>query len=123
MILVVDDNEIILEMVGNILRTEGYEFDSAEDSDEAIDKSEKNQYDLILLDLLMPGKSGLEISKAIRRGTGKSRSSYIIALTGALMQVSMQDILDAGINEVTMKPVGYEELKGIVSQHVKVKGG
>jgi DNA-binding response OmpR family regulator len=65
-ILVVDDEVDLAEAIGRGLRREGYAVDLAFDGEEALDKAAVNTYDVICLDLTMPGLDGLEVCQRLR---------------------------------------------------------
>lgn len=65
-ILVVDDEARIRRLLKMYLERENYKIEEAENGDEAIDKALGNDYDLILLDLMMPGTDGIEVCRQVR---------------------------------------------------------
>jgi len=66
-ILVLDDESDILESVKAVLEREGYEVDTAQSGKECIEKSKKKKHDLIMIDIYMPGMSGIQVHKALRK--------------------------------------------------------
>jgi len=88
-ILIVDDERAIVEMVATVLRKEGFSsIDTASSGEDALALCERKRYDLVLLDIMMPGASGLEICPFIRRTTDApilfltARSSDFDVLSG-----------------------------------------
>jgi two-component system response regulator ResD len=77
-ILVVDDEARIRRLLKMYLERENYKIEEAENGDEAIDKALGNEYDLILLDLMMPGTDGIEVCRQVR----DKKATPIIMLTG-----------------------------------------
>ena len=69
-ILVVDDEEDILELLRFNLSREGYKISTAETGEEALKKAEKNNPDLIVLDLMLPGIDGLEVTRRLKANPG-----------------------------------------------------
>ncbi len=65
-ILVVDDEFILRDLMRTILEEEGYRVITASDGEEALTKADNELPDLIILDLMMPGKSGLEVCKILK---------------------------------------------------------
>ena len=65
-ILVVDDEERIRRLLKMYLEREKYLIEEAEDGNEALEKAFANDYDVILLDLMMPGKDGIEVCRELR---------------------------------------------------------
>ncbi|MCK4338032.1 MAG: response regulator, partial [Candidatus Aminicenantes bacterium] len=60
---VIDDEPIIHEVLGELLTSEGYNVDSSANGEEALEKHTSKEYDLVLLDLLMPGMNGIDVLK------------------------------------------------------------
>src|ERR1044071_7151327 len=79
-ILVADDEPDILEIISFNLKKEGYEVFTAKNGDEAIDKANVFLPDLIILDVMMPKKNGMEVCQILRSNT-KFRETLIIFLT------------------------------------------
>ena len=77
-ILIADDEPDILEIIQFNLQNEGYEVITAKNGDEAIEAAKKNQPALIILDIMMPGKNGIEVCNILRMQpplSGKSKRS------------------------------------------------
>lgn len=106
--LVVEDNPLNMELVLEILDTQGFTADKAEDGEEAIKKTEKEVYDLILMDIALPGMDGVEATKII-----KSRSGYknvpVVALTAFAMKGDKERLLGAGFDDYIAKPLDVSE--------------
>src|SRR5262247_2830079 len=66
-VLIIDDEEEIRESIELLLATEGLTTDTAATGEEGIRKIEENHYDVALLDLMLPGKSGMEVQRDIKR--------------------------------------------------------
>jgi two-component system sensor histidine kinase EvgS len=96
-----------------ILRLEhqGHQVHWVKNGDAVIEEYQRNNYDLILMDLLMPEKTGIEATKVIRE-LEKSSAEHIpiIALTAGVMGEKLQQCLDAGIDDIVEKPVNFEYL-------------
>jgi DNA-binding response OmpR family regulator len=78
-ILVIDDDEIMNSMIVQLLSEAGYEVESAQDGNRGLRLWEAKSYDLIITDIVMPEKEGLETILAIRR---KSKTVPIVAISG-----------------------------------------
>lgn len=111
-ILVVDDTPINLEIATAILEDEGMETDTASDGIEALKKVTEQQYDLILLDCLMPNMDGFDTARAIRLHEQKDSKSPvpIIALTASALKETQEKCLDAGMDDFASKPVDSSKL-------------
>ncbi len=101
-ILIVDDEKELRETSAELLRMEGYEVVCAADGDDAQAKSGDKNFDLALIDLVLPGRmNGLDIISDLR---SKSSNTYIIAFTGFSGQNFSQKAIKAGANEFVTKP-------------------
>ena len=106
-ILYTDDDASIRTAVRGEIIGAGYELDEAGDGAEAIRKLEKNNYDLLLLDINMPGKSGLDVLRFIKE---KKLSCRIIMLSGRLGFSVATETLKLGADEYITKPFSVEFL-------------
>jgi CheY-like chemotaxis protein len=113
-ILVVDDDELVLSALGELLKPEGYEVETVLRAAEAIDRLDKNGYDLILLDIIMPEMDGFELCRRIREKENY-RETPIVFLTAKSRQEDKEAGLEAGANLFLSKPISPEKLLGIVS--------
>ncbi len=105
-ILVIEDEENINRMLCDLLRHNGYVPEAAYSGTEAIMLFSGKAYDLILLDLMIPGKSGLEVLDEVR----KTSSIPVIALTAVSEKESTVTLLKAGANDYLTKPFDNDEL-------------
>jgi two-component system, OmpR family, KDP operon response regulator KdpE len=105
-ILVVDDEPQIRRVLRATLTGHGYEFYEARTGEEALDAIRANRFDLVLLDVNMPGMGGLETCRAIRSGSEVS----IIMLTVRDSEQDKVAALDAGADDYITKPFSTPEL-------------
>lgn len=106
-ILVVEDDRKVASFLAKGLREEGYAVDVANDGDEGLLKAKLHEYDLLLLDVMLPGTSGIETVRELR----VRESSVGILLLSA--RDSREDIvlgLDAGADDYLTKPFALDEL-------------
>lgn len=108
-LLLVEDNEINRMVVKELLATNGIMVDCAEDGLVALEKINKNQYDIILMDMQMPIMDGIEATRLIRQ-LENYQSTPIIALTGNAFNEDRQLCMQAGMNDFLSKPVLPESL-------------
>ncbi|MBD2611376.1 MAG: hybrid sensor histidine kinase/response regulator [Nostoc sp. ZfuVER08] len=119
-ILAVDDTRDNLILVQTILESEGYEVDLASDGITALRKIEQSPPDLILLDVMMPGMDGYEVTRRIRNN--RAISSYIpILLITAFHESSVVEGLDAGADDFIRKPFDTDELLARVRSLLRLK--
>ncbi|MEH2086437.1 hybrid sensor histidine kinase/response regulator [Nostoc sp.] len=118
-ILAVDDTQDNLILVQAILESEGYEIDLASDGIKALRKIEQSPPDLVLLDVMMPGIDGYEVTRRIRNNPA---ISYIpILLITAFHQSSVVEGLDAGADDFIRKPFDTDELLARVRSLLRLK--
>jgi len=106
--LVVEDNKLNLELVLEILDSMGFEARGVEDGKEALNVIEKNHYDLILMDIELPGMNGIEARDKIKR-----KPSYeqvpVIALTAYAMKGDKERLIASGFDDYMAKPLDVAE--------------
>ncbi|NRG44233.1 response regulator transcription factor [Bacillus sp. CRN 9] len=105
-VLVVDDEERIRRLLKMYLEREDYMIEEAEDGETALVKALENEYDVILLDLMMPGKDGIEVCKEIREKKG----TPIIMLTAKGEEVNRVQGFEAGTDDYIVKPFSPREV-------------
>ncbi|WP_407317006.1 MtrAB system response regulator MtrA [Isoptericola halotolerans] len=105
-VLVVDDDTALAEMIGIVLESEGLELSFCSDGDAAIGMFRSTQPDLVLLDLMLPGKDGIEIAREIRAESGVP----IIMLTAKTDTVDVVLGLESGADDYVTKPFKPKEL-------------
>lgn len=108
-ILVVDDESDLVELVSYNLRKEGFIVDSAFDGDTALLKTRKGRYDLIVLDLLLPGIQGIELCRILRKDP-KTTDIPIIMLTAKGEEIDKILGLEMGADDYMTKPFSPREL-------------
>ncbi|MFP5347135.1 MAG: MtrAB system response regulator MtrA [Actinomycetes bacterium] len=105
-VLVVDDDTALSEMIGIVLRGEGFEPVFCADGDEAFDVFRATRPDLVLLDLMLPGKDGIEVCRQIRAESGVP----IVMLTAKSDTVDIVLGLESGADDYVPKPFKPKEL-------------
>ena len=105
-ILVVDDDTALSEMIGIVLRTEGFEPHFCEDGGTAVDAFRSAKPDLVLLDLMLPGLSGIDVCARIREESGVP----IIMLTAKSDTADVVKGLESGADDYVVKPFNPKEL-------------
>lgn len=114
-ILVVDDERPIAEILQYSLEKEGYEVICAFDGEEAITKSLEEEPDLILLDIMLPKKDGMEVCRSIR----KTKDIPIIMLTAKDSEVDKVLGLELGADDYVTKPFSTRELLARVKANLR----
>ena len=97
-ILIADDEPDILEIVGYNLQKEGYEVHTAKNGDEAVDLAKKIKPDLLILDIMMPKKTGIQVCEILRAQT-EFKETLIIFLTAMSDEASQITGLEIGADD------------------------
>jgi len=119
-ILVVDDNAVNRRLCELMLRRLGYGPESAVDGQEALERQQILDPDLILMDVQMPRLDGLEATRRIRAATGRPQRPWIVAVTAFSSAEERQAALQAGMNDVLAKPLKAEALQAsLVAAHAR----
>ena len=105
-VLVVDDDPAIAEMLGIVLRAEGFEPVFCGDGDSAVGIFRDSKPDLVLLDLMLPGRDGIEVCRAIRAESG----TPIVMLTAKVDTLDVVHGLESGADDYVVKPFKAKEL-------------
>ena len=117
-ILVVDDEKIVRESLFHWFEDEGYFVDTAENALDALKQFDKGKYDLILLDMKMPGMSGLELLSKLKE---IDKDTVVILITAfASVPTAIQALKDGAYDYVT-KPVDPDELNNLVKNAIEQK--
>jgi len=115
--LLVEDEKSFARYLELELVNEGYEVDIASEGQSAIDKALECEYDMILLDVMLPGISGIEICRRIR----ESKDVPIIMLSARSEVPDIVAGLDSGANDYLVKPFAIEELFARIRVHLRTK--
>ena len=116
-ILVVDDSRTALFMVTTILRKERYELVTANDGEQALEMAVAEQPDLILMDVIMPRKTGFEACRELKRREDTKGIPVILVTTrgeGENVEAGFQ----SGCNDYVTKPINAQELLTKVRDHM-----
>ncbi|MBU8879157.1 response regulator transcription factor [Bacillus sp. FJAT-29790] len=105
-ILVVDDEERIRRLLKMYLERENYIIEEAEDGNEALAKALAHDYDVILLDLMMPGKDGIEVCRELR----EMKATPVIMLTAKGEEVNRVQGFEVGTDDYIVKPFSPREV-------------
>ena len=107
--MIADDEPDILEILQFNLQSEGYEVITAKNGDEAIELAKKNSPDLIILDIMMPGKNGIEVCNILRM-LPAFKDTLIIFLTALSDEGSEIQGLETGADDYLTKPISPKVL-------------
>lgn len=117
-ILIAEDDEMNRALMQDILEGMGCLFEFAVDGEEAVEKYKKGDFDLILMDIRMPKKDGIQTTKEIR--AMQKKRIPIIALTASLMDQEKESCVKAGIDDFVPKPIIIKNLRTKMGQLLKI---
>jgi len=109
-ILVVEDHLVNRRLVTSILKRSGHTFDTVGNGFEAVAAVRRNRYDVVLMDMHMPGMDGLCAARLIRKFPGPERDVPIVALTANAMPHHRDSVFESGFDEFLTKPLNPREL-------------
>jgi len=120
-VLLIEDNRDIAEMVGSYLEMRGYELDYAADGVTGLHLAVVNDYDAIVLDLMLPGMDGLSVCRKLREEA--RRDTPLLMLTARDTQQDKISGLDAGADDYLVKPFDIRELEARLRALVRRRRG
>ena len=113
-ILIAEDNPQNMRLVEMTLRNRDYTLLRATDGREALDIARRELPDLIIMDIRLPGISGLEVTRKIRENPATSRIP-IIGMTAYAMKGDREKLMEAGCDAYLSKPINTRELPGVIT--------
>lgn len=113
-VLVVEDDADLSEMTVELLTLFGHTVESATDGPGALDAATKGDFDVVLLDLSLPGFSGLEVARLLRATPGGAKP-YIVAMSGYSREEDMARAIEAGCDAYLVKPVEFDRLQALLT--------
>ncbi len=117
-ILVADDEKDLARAIGMILKYSNYEVDIVENGKQALEKAKENNYDAMILDIMMPEMDGIQALKEMRKNHIKTP---ILFLTAKSQVDDKVEGLDAGANDYLTKPFDQKELLARVRALMRIK--
>jgi CheY-like chemotaxis protein len=115
-VLVVEDDPLNMELVCEILRSNGFTVHEASNGKEAIEKTGKESYDLIVMDIMMPGIDGIETTRIIKSKAGYEKTP-VIALTAYAMKGDRERLIEVGFDDYIPKPIDIPEFMRIIGKY------
>lgn len=120
-VLVVDDNQDVRDLVVHILSADGFHVYSAADGHHALAILNSNHIDLVLLDVMMPGISGIDVLKEIRTGSNKKiRDIPVMMITAKATTEDIDQALAWGATSYVVKPFRGTTIRGKVRTILKL---
>ena len=109
-ILLIEDNEMNRQVVRDMLAVAGLQIDEASNGPEGLRMLQQTRYDLLLVDLRMPGMSGFDVIREVRSGRNETTGAAIIVISGEYGPRLRCDCLEAGAADLLTKPLAMQDL-------------
>lgn len=119
-ILVVDDHPTNLKLACDVLESEGYDVERAADAEEALAIVQHNAFDLILMDVALPGMDGLTLTRMLKADPA-TQHIPIVALTAFAMKGDDRKAMEAGCDGYISKPINTRKLSEQVAEVLQYK--
>lgn len=117
-VLIAEDSSVIQNLTKKILQMQQYEITSVKNGEQVLSKLEKEDFNVILMDINMPVMDGMECARSIRSlKDEKKKDIPIIAITGNARNYSIEDFKEVGINEYLPKPLNFDDLVEMVKKY------
>ena len=117
-LLIVDDNQMNLKVAVGLLKRSGIKVDTALSGMECIRMVEHKQYDIILMDHMMPEMDGVETMKALKKSGSLSVNTKIIAMTANAIAGAKEQYLAEGFDDYLSKPIAVDELEKTLAEYL-----
>ena len=108
LILIVEDNEKNMKLVRDVLQVKGYSTVEAGTAEEGIKFTAEHKFDLILMDIQLPGMNGID-ALGVLRADPATATIPVIAVTASVMQQDKKQIMEAGFDAYIGKPINLKE--------------
>ena len=115
-ILVVDDEAIVRESIRDWLREAGYLAEMVETGEEALDQISKKDFSIMVLDYRLPGKSGVDVLREVKRTKPQIKCIMITAFPSAKLTAELAQV--GGLDDFLIKPVMMEQLEKIIKERL-----
>jgi len=120
-ILVVDDDPQVFKIISRLLDTEKYDVEPASDGPEALRKIQQNRPELLVLDLMMPGMSGIEVCQKVK-DSPSTKSIMILVLSAKDAQVDRRKCFEMGADDFETKPFHIATLARKIDRMFEKRG-
>ncbi|MGH7693255.1 MAG: response regulator, partial [Candidatus Dormibacteria bacterium] len=120
-ILVIEDNPSSLELSTLVLRGQGFKVDTATDGQQGLQKAKAEPYDLILMDIQLPGIDGLTVTRLLKADP-RTAQTPIVALSARAMVGDEKEALEAGCSGYITKPIEVKNFVSTVTEYLEAQG-
>ncbi len=121
-ILIVDDEGLVIRSLDRLLKKDGYQIIAVATADEAVSEIKKSNFDLIITDIRMPGKNGVQMIQEVRSLLVAENRKKIpeIVITGYADEETSNEMEKLGVAEYIYKPFDIRQFLELVRKHVKM---
>ncbi len=119
-LLAVDDTESNRLLLRELIAGPGIEVSLADSGEEALALAREQAFDLVLMDIRMPGMDGVAATRALRRLGGSWRNTPVVAVTAHVLEEERRRLLASGLDDVLVKPVDAGKLRDALHRHLAV---
>lgn len=120
-ILITEDHLVNCKVIVQMLRGFGYEADMVHSGGDAVEAARKHAYDLVLMDIRMPGMDGLEATRRIIANAAGGQRPRIVAMSASVMKDDMDAAAAAGVDDYVAKPFTVEDLRSLLETTADLK--
>src|SRR4051812_42915035 len=120
-VLLAEDLKMNQILMTAILKRAGHQVDVAENGEVAVEAVQREDYDLVLMDVQMPVMDGLEATRRIRALGGKVANTPVVALTASVLERDVEACRAAGMDDFVAKPIDADALLAAVERWVRPK--
>jgi len=117
-LLAVDDNDANRRLLGELLAGPGLEVTLASSGEQALALGHRQHFDLVLMDIRMPGMDGIAASRALRRLDEAWGRTPIVAVTAHALEEERRRLLASGLDDVLIKPLDADDLAALLARHL-----
>lgn len=117
-VLVAEDSSVIQNLTKKILQFQNFDIVAVKNGKQVLEMMEKEEFDIILLDINMPLMDGMECAKQVRSLDDPKKANVpIIAITGNAKNYTLEEFKNVGINEYLQKPLNFDTLVNLVKKY------
>jgi two-component system cell cycle response regulator DivK len=114
-VLIAEDSSVIQNLTKKIIQFQNFEISAVKNGEQVLKTLEKEDIDIILMDINMPVMDGMECARRVRALPDASKANIpIVAITGNAKNYSMEDFKKAGITDYLQKPLDFDKLVSVV---------
>lgn len=117
-VLIAEDSSVIQNLAKKILEFQNFEITSVKNGEQVLQLLEKEDYDVVLLDINMPVMDGMECARQIRKLPDATKAKTpILAITGNARNYSPEEFKSAGFDDILIKPLNFDALVAKVREY------